>query len=94
MLSKKVLAIVDEAGKLPAYAWPGGYQMYYMDNSGYYLCPDCANAHEEYDGVVTDYDVNYEDPLMACDSCNKWIDPSYLTEEELERARYGGDEDE
>ena len=33
----------DEHGKLPAYAWPGGYPLYYLCADGGILCPQCAN---------------------------------------------------
>jgi hypothetical protein len=29
-------------GELPAYAWPGGYAIYYLTNSGDVLCAPCA----------------------------------------------------
>ena len=35
-----------EDGKLPSYAWPGGYPIYYLDGSNCILCPDCANSIE------------------------------------------------
>jgi hypothetical protein len=31
-------------GKLDAYAWPGGYPIYYLDRRGDVLCPKCAQA--------------------------------------------------
>lgn len=34
----------DENGKLPAYAWPGGYQIIYIMSDGEVLCPACANG--------------------------------------------------
>jgi len=36
-------AMRDEAGKLPAYAWPGGYAIAYLCADGEWLCATCAN---------------------------------------------------
>lgn len=94
MINKHVAEIADENGKLPAYAWPGGYQMYYTDNYGAVLCPDCANDYDNYGGgTVVAYDINYEDATLVCDACNKWIDPSYITGDELQQARFGNSEE-
>jgi hypothetical protein len=87
----------NAALKLDAYAWPGGYQMYYVTVDGGTLCPDCANCKEvkqadpdcpgDRQWDVADSEINYEDPFLYCDNCNKTIDPSYLTTEELEAIR-------
>lgn len=87
MLSEKVKVILLDNGELPAFAWPGGYQMFYKDNRGCIICPACANLHEEHRGSVVDYDVNYENPLMQCNNCEQWINPSYLSDEEAADAR-------
>src|SRR2546428_6652372 len=33
----------DENGNLPAFAWPGGYPIFYLCADGGILCPQCAN---------------------------------------------------
>jgi hypothetical protein len=33
----------DDNGNLPAYAWPGGYPLYYLCADNGVLCPQCAN---------------------------------------------------
>ena len=33
----------EDNGTLPAYAWPGGYPIYYVLADGETLCPACAN---------------------------------------------------
>lgn len=38
----------DEDGKVPTYAFPGGYPMYYLMADNEILCPDCANMPEAY----------------------------------------------
>lgn len=37
----------DEDGKLSAYAWPGGYDIMYLDHDNSVLCVDCARQSEE-----------------------------------------------
>ena len=59
-------------GKLPTYAWPGGYQMFYLDNQNNVLCPDCANASEPIAA-----DINYEDASLFCDDCSQQIPAAY-----------------
>ena len=34
----------NENGKLDAYAWPGGYPIYYLCADNGILCPACANG--------------------------------------------------
>ena len=77
---------------LPAFAWPGGYQLYYVFADGGALCPDCVNANvadidaanrgerrfNSHGGWAVDgYDVNYEDADLCCDHCHKPIPASY-----------------
>jgi hypothetical protein len=63
-------------GTLPAYAWPGGYQMFYLDNQNNVLCPDCANA-DGYDSEPIAADINYEDAWLFCDNCSEQIPAAY-----------------
>lgn len=58
--SEKVNQIRDENGRLPAYAWPGGYPLYYvvrdsMSNHDIILCPEHANEEELEALVDEDY---------------------------------------
>jgi hypothetical protein len=83
--------------KLDSYAWPGGYQMYYLTASSDALCPGCANCKEvrradpDYCGDdqwnLIGAEINYEDINLYCAHCNKSIDPSCMNEAELEAAR-------
>lgn len=66
-----------EDGRYPAYAWPGGYPIYYVDAGNNVLCPDCANREDEYADPVTDSDVNYEDEGLYCDDCGAKIESAY-----------------
>jgi hypothetical protein len=42
----KLSEIRQSDGKLPAYAWPGGYPIVYMARDNGILCPRCANEYE------------------------------------------------
>lgn len=33
----------EKTGKLPSYAWPGGYPVFYLMDDCETLCPACAN---------------------------------------------------
>lgn len=37
----------EDSGELPTYAWPGGYNLYYLDAENSTLCPKCANEQEK-----------------------------------------------
>lgn len=75
----------DSNGNAEAYAWPGGYPIFYLCDDGGILCPSCCNTERELidsayprDGWnVVGAGVNYEDPDMYCDHCGKRIDPAY-----------------
>jgi len=81
MINDKVREIVCHGNgyvQLPAYAWPGGYPIFYFTDYGNVLCPDCANdcmADDEYETVI-DYDANWEDPELYCE-CGKRIESAY-----------------
>jgi hypothetical protein len=75
-VKNKLDEIRDSDGKLPAYAWPGGYQMFYVDTENNILCPDCANAPGYSTGPV-DVDINWEDPDLFCDNCGRRIESAY-----------------
>jgi hypothetical protein len=69
-------------GKLPAYAWPGGYPIYYLAADNGVLCPKCANDYkpgrdtqEQLEPVA--YGVNWEDSELFCEHCNTRIESAY-----------------
>jgi hypothetical protein len=73
-------------GKLPAFIWPGGYPMYYLDADNQVLCADCANrSADDPDELPSfkpaDGDANYEDAHLYCDSCNERIPSAYAEED-------------
>lgn len=70
----------------PAYAWPGGYPVFYAFADGGVCCPDCANGKNDSDAASPEYvdsvdecdaqwrlvasEVNYEDEDLQCAHCN------------------------
>lgn len=63
--------------KLPAFAWPGGYPLYYLDTQGSTLCPECANENDGYSAPLAEMGINYEDANLFCDNCSKQIASAY-----------------
>ena len=72
-------------GSLQAYAWPGGYPIYYMTIDAV-LCPDCANGGNGSDASETNedpqwrlvgYAVHYEGAPLQCEHCNAQIESAY-----------------
>mgnify|MGYP001233648852 FL=1 len=62
----------DENGKFPAFAWPGGYPLIYLDKDMTVLCAPCASRQ-----AVVAYDVYYEGPPEFCGDCNAVIESAY-----------------
>lgn len=81
-MTKKLREILGSDGKLPTYAWPGGYSFVYYTEQGEEMCPDCANIefsdpHLGFGDPPTDYDVHYEGPPVQCVGCNLMIPSEY-----------------
>ena len=51
----------EETGKLPAYAWPGGYPIVYFTADMGTLCPSCANGENGSRSADTDIDPGCPD---------------------------------
>lgn len=64
-------------GKLPAFAWPGGYPIIYITRDGMTVCPDCANREIDDAQAAIAYDVYWEGPAILCDDCNTEIESAY-----------------
>ncbi len=77
---------------LPAFAWPGGYPLFYVFTDGGVICPACLNNNidqideanrtgrgcNSHGGWAVDgVDANYEDEDMVCDHCHKPIPAAY-----------------
>jgi len=72
----------DSDGKLPAFAWPGGYPMFYLDKQGSTLCANCAtkslvDIEFAEDFGATDCDVHWEGQPLICEECNCEIESAY-----------------
>jgi len=90
-MSKPMDEIRDSDGKLPAFAWPGGYPIVYVMSDGETMCPACANGENgslarTEDGPddmprdgwrIEGYDVHYEGPPEICCHCNAEIESAY-----------------
>ena len=72
---------LQEDGSLPAYAWPGGYPLYYLDKEDNVLCPDCANDNDQFNEPIICPGINWEDMGLNCDHCGKHIDSAYGEDE-------------
>ncbi len=72
--SKAIREAKDEHGKLPAFAWPGGYTIGYYTADGDMLCAECAEDPENDAEYI---DVYYEGPTEFCAGCNKEIESAY-----------------
>lgn len=67
-------------GSFPAYAWPGGYPLYYLAieeimPSLAVVCPDCASLEDS--EVFLSMDINWEDDSLYCDNCGDRIQSAY-----------------
>lgn len=83
----EILLNCDDQGKpgeLPAFAWPGGYAMFYLTDGNDTLCAECATAElrrwhsNESDDPPVAYGAfgateDYPDTDERCDNCNKII---------------------
>jgi hypothetical protein len=61
----------DEHGNLEAFAWPGGYPIYYCDKENSILCQSCANAPTDIPQFAIDgwgY-LEADDEELTCDNC-------------------------
>jgi hypothetical protein len=66
----------ENDGKLPSFAWPGGYPIYYLTRDGLVVCPDCANESDTSDPVI-DADIYWEGPAACCNDCGQGIESAY-----------------
>ena len=65
-------------GQLPAFVWPGGYPLYYMNTWSEILCPDCANNQDNHqDPMVIVSDVHWEGEPLICNCCGALIESAY-----------------
>jgi hypothetical protein len=84
-----LITALNGSDNAPAYAWPGGYPIFYLCADGETLCPVCVNREirlvleatlapgTDTQWEVEAVDVNWEDDFMQCAHCNKFIDSAY-----------------
>jgi hypothetical protein len=71
-----------QTGELDAFAWPGGYPIFYVTDKDEVVCAKCANDYETGldafagDGKIDVCDINYEDPELYCE-CGERIESAY-----------------
>lgn len=77
-------------GKLPAYAWPGGYPIIYILADCECLCATCANGGNGSDASEGNNDpqwdiigaqVNWEGTALTCGHCMAILESAYGGEE-------------
>lgn len=74
----------NEDGTLPAFAWPGGYPIYYFTEDYGILCPNCANTDGSEDSddpqwKLTAADIHWEGEPLTCDNCSAQIESAYAS---------------
>lgn len=96
-IEPSILTMIDSKdGTVSAYAWPGGYPLYYIAKDGGTMCPTCVNKEIKLivDETINDdgkqwqlvgREVNWEDANLTCDNCDKRI-PSAYAEDDAEDA--------
>jgi hypothetical protein len=74
-----VSALRDKNGKLPAYAWPCAYPIYYLTEDAGIICPKCANSDDcnRSDIDIVDYGIHWEGAPIICANCNSEIESAY-----------------
>lgn len=86
----------DRAGKLSAYAWPGGYPILYHTKDGCVLCSLCADLSDrnkdEFPGFKpVEYFIHYEGPSEFCGECGKEVPSAYGDPEAEECSKNKGE---
>jgi len=96
-IAKELERIRMTDGKLPYYAWPGGYPLLYVCGDNEVVCPECANGENDAEEFNTSqpigddpqwdiwtYYIHYEGPPEFCAHCNKEIESAYGDPENLD----------
>lgn len=71
---------LDSKGQLPAFAWPGGYPIFYVDAHCSVLCPACATeslGDDDEKFRPSACDVHWEGEPLICENCNCEIESAY-----------------
>jgi len=81
--------LLDHKGEAVAYAWPGGYPVYYVAGRDcVILCPGCVTANldqcagpEDDQWTVIAHGANWENPALRCDHCGGRIESAYAEDD-------------
>ena len=65
--------------KLPAYAFPGGYPIAYIDGYNSEVCRDCAQVllGDEYGQAPISWYIHHEGAPVFCSECNVETESAY-----------------
>lgn len=74
--------IRGEDGKLPTYAWPGGYPIIYLDSENFVLCSECANDEAEHNNPIVAHFIHWEGQSERCEDCSAEMESAYGDPEE------------
>jgi hypothetical protein len=88
-MNVKSMEQAKDGRDLPAYAWPGGYPILYLDGQNEILCPLCATkAHNDKDEFQCNKPevafVYYEGPELECVDCGARFESAYGDPDEEE----------
>ena len=65
---------LPRGGKLPSWAWPGGYPISYLDAENNVLCPDCSNQNSEFNPAIVEFGiVEQDEDEVECFECSAVI---------------------
>lgn len=86
-MKTETLADKQNSGTLDAYAWPGGYPIFYLVADNGVLCPNCANTEapkgldadcpDDDQWRVVAHDIHWEGEPITCDHCYGEIESAY-----------------
>jgi hypothetical protein len=89
MMSHNFIDLINSKdGTFPAWAWPGGYPLFYLMCDGEALCPCCVNkeiwqvleatfSDARYGWTLVGVAVNWEDVSLYCSQCGSRITSAY-----------------
>jgi len=76
-MTKELAEMKDKEGKLPEFAWPGGYPIVYYDAHCAVLCADCASKEDWNEADIIGFAIYWEGPMEYCENCNTEIESAY-----------------
>ncbi len=89
--------LADNNGEVPAYAWPGGYECYFITKDGGVLCHQCveqnleqikeAESEGNWDAqwaVIACENLSMNESELICDHCGRVIDHGWYTVERVQ----------